>query len=110
MWHDLGVIDYHLAHFDGAVEVACSARWIWTRTRCSPCSGSETLCIIAAISRRRPTAFGKLIDRYPSFTIARFHLGVIYARQGEKEKAEDEFRRVLMKNPEDAAARFYVSR
>ncbi len=55
-------------------------------------------------------AFSTLIERYPNFTIARFHLGVIYARQGHKDKAEAEFRRVLMKNPEHAAARFYVSR
>jgi Flp pilus assembly protein TadD len=34
---------------------------------------------------------------------------VIFARQGKKERAEEEFRRVLLKNPEDAAARFYVS-
>ena len=54
-------------------------------------------------------AFGQLLEAYPNFTIARFHLGVIYARLGEKEKAENEFRRVLFKNPEDAAARFYVT-
>jgi TolA-binding protein len=54
-------------------------------------------------------AFRDLLEHYPNFTIARFHLGVLYARQGEKDKAEEEFRRVLMKSPEAAAARFYVS-
>jgi hypothetical protein len=33
---------------------------------------------------------------------------VICARQGKKEESEEEFRRVLSKNPEAAAARFYV--
>ena len=50
-----------------------------------------------------------LIDAYPNFTVARFHLGVIYARQGERKLAEEEFRRVLLENPEAAAARYYVS-
>jgi len=51
----------------------------------------------------------ELVEHYPNFTIARFHLGVIFARQGKMKAAEEQFRRVLRENPEDVAARFYVS-
>ncbi len=54
-------------------------------------------------------AFTNLIEHYPNFTIARFHLGVIYARQGKREEAEREFQRVLLSNPKDVAARFHVA-
>ena len=50
----------------------------------------------------------RLLERFPNFTIANFHLGVIHDRMGEKEKAEEQFRTVLLKNPEDAAARHYL--
>jgi tetratricopeptide (TPR) repeat protein len=53
-------------------------------------------------------AFGELLDRFPNFAIARFHLAVIRARQGRKQDADREFRRVLLANPDDAAALHYV--
>ena len=42
------------------------------------------------------------------FEDSNVHLGVIHTRMGEGEKAEEQFRTVLLKNPEDAAARHYL--
>ena len=108
LWHDLGVIEYHLAQFDGAVSA------LRRSLELDENSLVALFWLGNALYHRgdfdaAAEAFATLIERYPNFTIARFHLGVIYARQGAKDKAEAEFRRVLMKNPEDAAARFYVS-
>ena len=109
LWHDLGVIDYHLAQFDEAVSA------LRRSLELDENSMVALFWLGNALYHRGDfdeavEAFSLLIDRYPNFTIARFHLGVIYGRQGEKDKAAAEFRRVLMKNPEAAAARFYVSR
>ena len=61
------------------------------------------------LTRKGDPLHQMLLERYPHFTIARFHLGVIYARQGKQREAEEEFRRVLLERPQDVAARFYVS-
>ena len=58
---------------------------------------------------RATAEYEALIQRFPNFTIARFHLGVIYARNGDKQRAKQEFERVLTKNPGAAAARFHLS-
>ena len=54
------------------------------------------------------STFAELLERYPNFTIRNFHLGVIHQRKGEVEKAQEQFRAVLLKNPNDAAAKHYL--
>jgi tetratricopeptide (TPR) repeat protein len=106
-WHDKGVVEYHAAGFDEAIQSFRIALDL------NPDHQLAYFWLGNALYHRgeldeAATAFRDLLDRYPNFTIARFHLGVIYARQGKKEDSEEEFRRVLSKNPEAAAARFYV--
>lgn len=107
-FHDLGVVAYHMADFDGAVEALRRAvgtgaglelAWFWLGNALYHRGDLDDAA----------EAFRELLSRYPNFTIARFHLGVIYARQGDKSRAEDEFRRVLATSPADAAARYYVA-
>jgi tetratricopeptide (TPR) repeat protein len=109
LWHDLGVIQYHLAQFDEAVSALQRSLELDENSIVALFWLGNAL-YHRGDNEEAAEAFSTLIERYPNFTIARFHLGVIYARQGHKDKAEAEFRRVLMKNPEHAAARFYVSR
>jgi TolA-binding protein len=54
-------------------------------------------------------AFQELIERFPNFSIARFHLGVIYTRQGNTKRAEAQFQKLLLDGPEHVAAQFYSS-
>ncbi len=108
LWHDMAVVQYYAADFDGAIDSLRNA------LKRDPGLLLAYFWLGNALYHRGDLAgaikaFRTLIGLHPNFTIARFHLGVIYARQGDKEKAAEEFRRVLLENPEDAAAQFYVS-
>lgn len=108
LWYEMGVVDYHMADFDGAVDSLRHALEIDRNLHMA------YFWLASALYHRgdlddAAKGFRTLVEKFPNFTIARFHLGVIYARQGNKQAAEEEFRRVLLKNPEAAAARFYVS-
>jgi len=106
-WHDLGVVEYHAAEFDGAIAAFQEAlvrdpdlllAYFWLGN--------------ALYHRGRNDeavdSFRELLDRYPNFMVGHFHLGVIYARRGNVAEAEEHFRKILEKNPEAAAAQFYV--
>ena len=107
-WHDLGVVDYHLADFDGAVSAFRRA------LDADPNLHLTLFWLGNALYHRgdheeAARTFGELIERYPNFAIARFHLGVTHARQGLQKLAQEQFRKLLMHNPEDVAARYYVA-
>jgi len=107
-WHDRGVVEYHMADFDGAVASLEQA------LRVDPDLQLARFWLGNARYHRgelepAATAFRELIERFPNFTIARFHLGVIYRRQGRAAEAEAEFRQVLLKNPGDAAALWHLA-
>lgn len=106
-WHDLGVVHYYLADFDRTVDcmrksTALDSRllrsWFWLG------NALYHRGYLSGATR----AFEELLERDPNFTIANFHLGVIHRRQGDEEKAAAQFRTMLLKNPEDAAARHYL--
>ncbi len=46
----------------------------------------------------------------PEYVMAHYHLGEIYFEQGEFEKAETAFRRVLEEDPQDSASAKYLER
>jgi tetratricopeptide (TPR) repeat protein len=107
--HDLGVVCYHQADFDGAVttfrralandpDLELAYFWLGNALYHAGCMDEAA------------AAFRDLLARYPNFTIAHFHLGVIEMRRGHMAQAEREFERVLAKNPKDAAARHYLER
>jgi tetratricopeptide (TPR) repeat protein len=109
IWHELGVIAYHMAEFDEAAscfrraleqDAELQLAYFWLGNALYNRGDFDEAC----------DTFRALVDRYPRFTIARFHLGMIHAHQGEREKAEEEFGRALLKNPADVAARFCVGK
>ena len=59
----------------------------------------------AAVSHYRT-----LLRRRPSFNEAWFNLGVVYARNGETEKARKAWERVLKQNPDHRRAKAYLAR
>jgi len=109
LWHDLGVVEYHMADFDRAVDAFRHA------LVADPNLHLTYFWLGNALYHRgdyksAASAFQELLERYPNFTIARFHLGVIYARQGDDRKAKEQFHKLLLHNPDDVAARYYVAK
>jgi superkiller protein 3 len=107
-WYERGVVEYHMADFDGAIGSLQEA------LRRDPDLQLARFWLGNARYHRgdlesAATAFRELVERFPNFAIAHFHLGVIYGRQGRKAEADEEFRQVLVKNPRDAAARWHLA-
>lgn len=55
------------------------------------------------------THYQALLRRHPDFTDGWFNLGVVYARNGETEKARKMWKRVLQQRPNHPRARKYLS-
>lgn len=55
---------------------------------------------VAQISKNYMKHLEQKISQYPDSLYLRNKLGIIYARQNELEKAEDQFRKILVKEPE----------
>lgn len=106
-WHDLGVVHYYLADFDQCVDCMERAVAIDGDLQLSYFWLGNALYHRGDLEEAAKT-FGELLERYPNFTIGNFHLGVIYQRQGDESRAQEQFQAVLLKNPDDAAAQHYV--
>lgn len=54
-------------------------------------------------------ALEKAVELVPSSSFYLLHLGWVYYRKGDNEKAEEAFEKILDKNPEDFQARYFLA-